>query len=251
MKRRTSFVAAGLVFGALAGLGARVYQRRTRERVSGWEGLDAPDVAAAFNWVSRFPQFALMRWLIARRAAAMQSEGQAADLGCGPGYLALELAHQAPGLRVVGIDLSDEMLAEAEAQALWRGADDRISFMKGDVRRIPLPDGSLDLIVSTLSLHHWGNPVEVLDEIDRVLRPGGSFLIADLRRDLAPPFYLLIWFATRVVVPRALKRVNEPLGSRDSAYTPEEAAALARRSRLTGWRITRGPMWLIIEGHKR
>ncbi|MCL7454704.1 MAG: class I SAM-dependent methyltransferase [Anaerolineae bacterium] len=111
-------------------------------------------------------------------------------------------------------------------------------------------------VVSTLSLHHWGDPVSVLDEIARVLRrpkpadgrPGGSFLIFDLRRDMALPFYLLLWFATHRVVPRALRRVHEPLGSRDASFTPLEAAHLAGQSRLAKWRVTRGPLWLTIEG---
>ena len=77
---------------------------------------------------------------------------------------------------------------------------------------------------------------------------GGSFLVFDLRRDMAPPFYLLIWFATRFVVPSTLRRVNEPLSSRDAAFTPQEAATLAGQSQLAGWRVTRGPLWLTIEG---
>jgi hypothetical protein len=49
-------------------------------------------------------------------------------------------------------------------------------------------------------------------------------------------------------VPAALRRVGEPLGSRNAAYTPDEAAALCQASRLTGWRVARGPFWLSIEG---
>jgi hypothetical protein len=45
-----------------------------------------------------------------------------------------------------------------------------------------------------------------------------------------------------------LRRVNEPLGSRDAAFSLQEAADLAEQSRLTGWRVTRGPLWLTIEG---
>ena len=249
MKRRTAWW-AGILGGALAAFGVRVYARRSRERIPSQEGLDDPEVARAYNVIARLPHMALMRWLVARRAAAMQSQGQAVDLGCGPGYLVLELVRQAPELHVTGLDLSEEMLAEAETYVRQSGLEERVAFAKGDVQQIPLEDGSLDLVVSTLSLHHWSDPVAALNEVARVLRPGGSFLIADLRRDLAPPFYLLIWFVTRVVVPRALRQANEPMGSRDSAYTPEEAAALAERSQLSGWRVTRGPLWLMIEGRK-
>jgi hypothetical protein len=62
------------------------------------------------------------------------------------------------------------------------------------------------------------------------------------------PGYLLIWFATNVVVPSALRRAQEPLGSRNAAYTLWEAMELAEHSHLTGWRLTAGPFWLIIEG---
>ena len=73
-------------------------------------------------------------------------------------------------------------------------------------------------------------------------------LVFDLRRDVAPPAWLLLWLATRIVVPPALRRINEPLASRDAAYTPPEAAELAGRSRLDGWTVTRGPLWLTMEG---
>jgi ubiquinone/menaquinone biosynthesis C-methylase UbiE len=256
MNARGRFAFLGGLTAAVVFAAWRVYSRRSRERVVSHEALDDPEVARAFNWVSRLPQMGLMRWLVARRAVAMAPAGQAADLGCGPGYLVLKLAQVAPGLQVTGIDLADEMLVEAEAVARHSGVQDRVAFKKGDVAHIPFPDGSLDLVVSTLSLHHWSDPVDVLNEIARVLRrpepgegrPGGSFLVADLRRDMGAPFYMLLWFATHCVVPRALRRAREPLGSRDAAFTPQEAAELAAQSRLTGWRVTHGPLWLTVEG---
>ncbi len=228
----------------------RVYDRRARERVVSHEGIDDPAVAQAFNRVSALPQMRLLRAFVARRAVAMKRSGQAADLGCGPGHLVVRLAQAAPGLQVTGIDLSDAMLAEAEERALRSGLEDRIAFKKGDAARIPFPDGSLDLVVSSLSLHHWSDPVGVLDEIARVLRSGGAFLVFDLRRDIAAPFYLLLWFGTRFVMPGALRRANEPLASRDAAFTLQEAAQLAGQSRLPAWRVTHGPLWLTIEGVK-
>lgn len=245
--------AKGLWIGAAAvllGMAWWLYHRRPRERIVSHEGLDDPDVARGFNQVATMPQMRLLRWFVARRAIQLIPQGTAVDLGSGPGHLVIELAQMAPQLNVTGMDVADEMLLEAEHHARRSGLDGRVSFRKGDVVQIPFPDGSLDLVVSTLSLHHWSDPITVLDEIGRALRPGGAFLIVDLRRDLAAPFYLLLWFATRCVVPRALRRVNEPLASRNAAFTPGEAVCLAQESRLKGWQVTRGPLWLTIEGRK-
>jgi ubiquinone/menaquinone biosynthesis C-methylase UbiE len=197
----------------------------------------------------QLPQMALLRKLLARNAVKLVSSGAAADIGCGPGYLAIELARAAPGLHVTGVDLSNAMLAQGIENAALAGVAHAVDFRTGDAAALPFPDGSLDLVVSTLSLHHWDDPVSVLDEIARVLRPGGAFLVFDLRRDVGPAPWLLFWFAAHCVVPRALRHVGEPLGSRNAAYTPVEAAALAQASRLTGWRVTRGALWLTIEGY--
>jgi len=248
MNARGRFAFLGGLIAALVYFAWQVYSSRSRERVVREEAVDDPEIAHAFNRIMRIPHMRLARWAIARRAAAMKPAGQTVDLGCGPGYLVLQLAQAAPGLHVTGIDLADEMLVAAEAYARRSGLDERVAFKKGDVAQIPFPDGSLDLVVSTFSLHHWSDPVRALDEIARVLRPGGAFLVADLRRDMAAPGYLLLWFATNFVVPTALRQVREPLSSRGASYTPKEAEHLAGESRLTGWRVTQGPLWLIIEG---
>jgi ubiquinone/menaquinone biosynthesis C-methylase UbiE len=119
---------------------------------------------------------------------------------------------------------------------------------QADAGRIPVPDGSFDLVVSSLSLHHWGDPVAILDEVARILRPGGSFLIRDLRRDMDALSWLSLWVTRRFLVPAALRRANEPLSSRNAAYTPREAARLAEKSRLTGWRVVEDRLWLTLEG---
>jgi ubiquinone/menaquinone biosynthesis C-methylase UbiE len=244
-RARTLFSA---VISAAMVAGWQLYRRRPQERTASPEGLDDPDVARAFGWVAGIPPMRLMRWFVARRAAQMAPHGEAVDLGCGPGHLVVELARQAAELHVTGVDLSAEMLAQAGENAQRAGAAGQVSFRPGAAQQIPFPAGSLDLVVSTLSLHHWSDPVTVLDEVARVLRPGGSFFILDLRRDMAAPAYLLLWFATHVVVPTALRRVNEPLASRNAAYTLQEAAGLAAQSRLEGWCISPGPLWLTIEG---
>ena len=240
-------VGGALVSAAIAG-GWSIYRRRAIVRIPSAEGLDDPAIAQAYGRVAATPQMALMRRLVAQRATALCSVGEAADIGCGTGLLATELARQTPDLHITGIDLAAEMLAQAQQHAAQMDMAGRVTFRLGNGNRLPFEDRSLDLAVSTMSLHHWADPVGVFNEIARVLRPGGAFLIADLRRDMPPPFYLLVWFATKVVVPPTLRRIGEPLASRNAAYDPYEVARLVQTSRLTGWSMATGPLWLTVEG---
>jgi ubiquinone/menaquinone biosynthesis C-methylase UbiE len=100
------------------------------------------------------------------------------DLGCGPGDLAAILVARLPGARVIGLDLSPGMVELARRHG---GANGRLRFEVGDAARLPFESGSIDLVVSTLSLHHWTEPAAVFSEMRRVLRPGGAALVYDLR----------------------------------------------------------------------
>ena len=249
-KRSWLGIMAGLTLGALAVAGWRLYRRRSTERIPSQEGIDDPAAARAYGRIMRLPHMALLRSFVARRATKLATAGVAADLGCGPGYLAVELAHRAPGLHVTGVDLSDAMLTQAiaNAPAGGRGASDGLPHRRRRraalSRCFPGPGGEHSVAASL------GRPSTHLRRSSRcVLRPGGAFLLFDLRRDLGPAPWLLLWFVTHVIVPSALRHIGEPLGSRNAAYTPEEAAGLLQISRLTGWRVARGPFWLSIEGY--
>jgi ubiquinone/menaquinone biosynthesis C-methylase UbiE len=103
--------------------------------------------------------------------------GAVLDVGTGPGVLLVELAARRPDLRLTGIDLSDDMIAAAKRNLEPFG--DRALARVGDVTGLPFPDRSFDLIVSTLSLHHWEDPEAAVPELARVLRPGGQVYIYD------------------------------------------------------------------------
>ncbi len=239
-----------LMMLALLAVFWRVYGRRTPKRIPSPEGIDDPQIADAFEWVTEMPPMRWMRHFVSSQATALKHQGEAIDLGCGAGQLVLEMAHKAPGLHVTGIDLSDTLLEEARHSAQRAGMADKVDFRLGNVEKIPFSDQSLDLVISTASLHHWMNPVMVLDEIERVLKPGGAYYIFDLRRDMAIPFYMIIWFATQFIVPAALHQVNEPMGSRNASYSPQELAGLAQQSKLSGGQVTVGPLWLVLAGRK-
>ncbi len=107
----------------------------------------------------------------------------AVDVGCGPGRLAIEIARRRPGMKVVAVDLSPTMVRIAGRN----GRDlPNLEVRCENAARMSAADGSADMIVSAESMHHWRQPVAVLDEFYRVLRPSGRAWIFDGRDDFAP-----------------------------------------------------------------
>jgi len=102
------------------------------------------------------------------------------DVGTGPGRVPRLIAERCPSVIVEGIDVSEQMIARAK-QADSPAADGRVTYRVADVRALPYPDGSIDLVVSSLSLHHWNDVPAGLAEIRRVLRPKGQARIYDIR----------------------------------------------------------------------
>jgi len=113
--------------------------------------------------------------------APVLSEGKVLDAGTGPGTLAREIARRQPRLQVYGIDLSEDMIRLARAHAKREQLEKRVHFDIGNVAQLPYPDHSFDLVVSTISMHHWYELEQPLRELYRVLRPGDAcgFMTSD------------------------------------------------------------------------
>jgi ubiquinone/menaquinone biosynthesis C-methylase UbiE len=99
------------------------------------------------------------------------------DVGTGPGRLARALAEENPQWTVDGIDLDPAMIAYARD----RDVSSSVTFTVGDVADLPFPDDSFDLIVSSMSQHHWTDVEGAIRSLRRVLRPGGRLWIYDVR----------------------------------------------------------------------
>jgi ubiquinone/menaquinone biosynthesis C-methylase UbiE len=102
------------------------------------------------------------------------------DVGCGTGTLALLLKRAQPGIGLVGVDDDDDVLRRAAAKAASAGLE--IEFTRGLAGELHFPDSSFDKATSTLVFHHLSSAVKsaALKDILRVLRPGGTFFLADL-----------------------------------------------------------------------
>jgi ubiquinone/menaquinone biosynthesis C-methylase UbiE len=102
------------------------------------------------------------------------------EIGPGPGHLAERLLALLPEATWTGLDVDPAMLAATERRLALAGTRHRAALVEADVAAIPFPAGSFDLVVSSLSAHHWPDAKRGFAEIRRVLRPGGRALVYDL-----------------------------------------------------------------------
>jgi ubiquinone/menaquinone biosynthesis C-methylase UbiE len=222
------------------------FPRVTIPRQTGIEGIDDLEAARAYDFMSRTPPFMFIRMLVAGKLARRKPVGILADIGCGPGYLANLLAARFSELRVIGVDASTEMVHAGRVNAAGRGLSGRVDFREGDVAELPFEDGELDIVVSTLSLHHWSDTRKAFAEINRVLKPGGWVMLFDLRRDARRRYLWLMKFVTSVIAPAGLRRIREPLGSLLSSYTSAEVEKIIRDSPFLKWDVEGGGMWVFV-----
>ena len=110
-------------------------------------------------------------------AAHLTGTERVLDIATGPGYIAEAFAGAAR--EVVGVDLTDAMLAIGKERTAERGVSN-VSFRAADAENLPFENGAFDVVVCRLALHHLLTPLQVLSEMARVCRSGGTVLVEDI-----------------------------------------------------------------------
>jgi len=158
---------------------------------------------------------------LAERISAQLPQGSAVlEVAPGPGYFCIELARRG-SYAITGMDISHSMVKIAAKKAAEAGV--QANFTQGSASSIPFPAGSFDFLLCRAAFKNFAKPVESLQEMRRVLRPGGRAVIIDLKRNASPEEVSravdgmgLSWF-NRILTKLVFKTMLIK-----SAYTKEE-----------------------------
>lgn len=186
----------------------------------------------------------------------------ALELGCGDGRWAVELRGR--GYRAMGLDLSMAMLRSGRSLARARGV--RLPFIRGDAHRLPVRRSTVDLVTAVTLLSFVSDPAGVMQEISRVLRPGGSVVLGELGR--WSPWALNrrirgsggdpVWRGARFWTSGELRELMSGAGLRftsasGAVYYPRSERAARWLGPLEGWlreRTTVGAAFIAAAGRK-
>ncbi len=186
---------------------------------------------------------------VAEAVIAHLCEGLVLDVGTGPGYLPLEIVKRAPLITAIGIDSSKAMVRIAHTNAEIEGLKDRVRFVKCDANRLGLDNDSCDLVISTGSLHAWKNPMLVINECFRVLKPGGEAWLLDPAQVITPEAQQFMGGNLKLV-----DRLASWWGSFTSKLTPPykvgEIHEIIGRTRFQEGTVEEGK-WLTVKLRKR
>jgi ubiquinone/menaquinone biosynthesis C-methylase UbiE len=122
-----------------------------------------------------------IRQLAARIAAMAPAGGSVLEIAPGPGFLSIELAKR--GLQVRAVDISKTFVEIARHNAAVDGV--KVCFQWGNAAALPVDDASVDFVVCRAAFKNFTEPVKAMAEMRRVLRPGGTALLIDMRRDVS------------------------------------------------------------------
>jgi len=160
---------------------------------------------------------------VAEEIVSGLKSGNILDLGTGPGYLPIEIVKRSPYITCDGIDLSRKLIKLACDNAMKAGVAGRLHFEVGNAAELRFKDKSYDMVISTGMLHMLKDPLKVLSECYRVLKPGGEAWIYDPARVssqlnkkqwmasltfLERLSYLLFKLYTRIIPPYTYSRAQ-------------------------------------------
>jgi ubiquinone/menaquinone biosynthesis C-methylase UbiE len=147
------------------------------------------------KWSKQYDHFRISPWFrytqeLAIKQLDLRTDGTLLDVGCGTGYATCYVAALLPDGKAFGIDISQDMVDKA-VERTPSELGDRVEFRQAGAENIPYASDEFDYVLCTNSFHHYHQPTRALDEMRRVLKPGGSLVIFENAPDLS--LYTWLW----------------------------------------------------------
>lgn len=140
------------------------------------------------------------RWRAAMVASVLPADGVVLDVASGTAGVALQLAARSRA-RVVGVDLTEEMLRRGRHRVAMAGMGHRVALVAGRAEQLPFPDGHFDALTFTYLLRYVDDPQATLAELARVLKPGGTMASLEFCVPAGPVWGPAWWAYTRIALP--------------------------------------------------
>jgi len=124
------------------------------------------------------------------------------DVACGPARVSRAIADETSA-HVIGLDLSDSMIAQGKTNIATAALQDRISLVLGRGEQLPFPDATFDALTFTYLLRYVSDPAATIAELARVVKPGGPISSLEFAVPPAPWWRIAWWCYTRIILPIA------------------------------------------------
>ncbi len=156
------------------------------------------------------------------------------EIGSGPGWISLELARLMPETEIVGLEPNAELITIANQNKNHEKAANAY-FVKNDYENLNVFAGqSFDCIISFKALRQWNFPLQVFNEINRILKKDGTYAIGDYRKDLKWMAKASIWLTKRTMSHEFRSLWQDKL---DNSYSLDEIVKILMGTKLKDWKI--------------
>ena len=182
------------------------------------------DISPKYDFLNHFLSFGIDRLWRRKlvRILASKKPSFILDVATGTADLAIAMAALKPQ-KITGIDISEKMLEVGREKVSAKGLVHMITLQAGDSEKIPFSDNSFDAITVAFGVRNYENLETGLQEMRRVLRPGGIMLILEFSHPHSFPMKQLYGFYSRFIIPFAGKLISGHSGA--YRYLPESVAA--------------------------
>lgn len=211
----------------------------------GWKGQGMEGGIA--RWYTRTRQKDMEDFRRQARNVAKRLPGgcRVLEIAPGPGFFSIELA-KLGDFRITGMDISRTFIEIAAENA--RQANVKVNFQLGNASEMPFADDSFDFIYCSAAFKNFSEPVNALDEMHRVLRPGGEAVIGDLRKDASlAEIDTYVNQSGRSRFDALVTRLTFRLLLMKRAYAREDFVRMAQQSRFGSCLITVVPIGFEVQ----